>query len=242
MAPPPRGVRYGGAMLLRNASATLGLLLLAATALLGLSCKSRRGPAPEQARARLVREETLDIAWLPAPVSYWKDELERLGAVHGVAPDLLAIIVLVESGGNPQARSTTGAVGLMQIVPGTGRHIAAERQSTGHTDEKLYQPRYNLDFGAWYLTRQLQSFAVDDEARSVDLAAAAYNGGPTRLARHLQGDATLSGQTERYVRWVGGMWRERREPSSATYQAWLDAGGSRLVARAAHTLGLDESS
>ena len=81
--------------------------------------------------------------------------------------------------------------------------------------------------------------AAVDPSLTLERAAAAYNGGPGRLARHLRGEVPLSAQTERYVGWTGGMWRERREPRSATYAAWWDAGGERLVRRAARALGVE---
>jgi len=137
------------------------------------------------------------------------------------------------------AKSPSGALGLMQILPLTGRHIATERKLTGHSDRLLTNPDYNLDFGAWYLGTQLATFRTpDDGGRSVDLAAAAYNAGPGKLKRHLRGDDALTGETQRYIRWVGGMWRERFLERSDTYAAWWQAGGSHLVERAAEELGV----
>jgi soluble lytic murein transglycosylase len=157
-----------------------------------------------------------------------------------VDADLLAIVVLVESGGDPAAKSPSGALGLMQILPLTGRHIATERKLEGHKSARLVDPAYNLDFGAWYLSQQLGAFEIaDDRARTVDLAAAAYNAGPGKLARFLNAEEKLSSETERYIRWVGGMWRDRRAQTSDTYGAWWRAGGSRLVERAASAMKID---
>ncbi|MBI4957652.1 MAG: transglycosylase SLT domain-containing protein [Myxococcales bacterium] len=176
------------------------------------------------------------VDWLPASVTHWRADIETAAVVHGLPADLVAIVVLVESGGDPAARSPSGARGLMQILPPTGRHIAGVRALADHEDRRLVEPRYNLDLGAWYLARQRADFAADDPGKTVELVAAAYNGGPGRLARHLRGEGTLSAETDRYVGWVGGMWRERRAPRSVTYAAWWDAGGSRLVTRAARAL------
>ncbi len=172
-----------------------------------------------------------------AEIEHWRGDLERVAAERHVDADLLAIVVLVESGGNPRAKSPSGALGLMQILPLTGRHIATERKLSGHADKRLSDPGYNLDFGAWYLGVQLAAFATPhDGARTVDLAAAAYNAGPNRLKRHLRGDDSLTSETERYMRWVGGMWRERNAARSDTYAAWWRAGGSRLVEEAGEAL------
>lgn len=183
---------------------------------------------------------TIGISWLPKTVDYWRDGLERLGAANKVDPELLAIIVLVESGGNPEAKSKSGALGLMQIIPITGKHIAIERKLPAAPPTKLTDPDYNLDFGSWYIGHQLASFEVaGDRTRTVELAAAAYNGGPNKLKRHLNGAESLSNETQRYVQWVGGMWRERRKDRSSTYAKWWDAGGERLVRAAGTKLTLD---
>jgi soluble lytic murein transglycosylase-like protein len=217
-----------------------GLLL----ALLGCS-KKRSGDAPPEEAAPSTPDSadaavaptdeeppatTIGISWLPKTVDHWRDGLERLGATNNVDPELLAIIVLVESGGNPTAKSKSGALGLMQIIPLTGKHIATERKLPEQPKEKLTDPDYNLDFGAWYIGHQLLSFQVPgDRTRSIELAAAAYNGGPNKLKRHLNGAESLSNETQRYVKWVGGMWRERRKERSSTYAAWWSAGGERLI-------------
>jgi hypothetical protein len=211
-----------------------------ACALMALGLGACRGREQERAPERRASPESgvLDVPWLPGTVTHWRAEVERLARQHGLDPDLVAIVVLVESGGGPHARSGTGALGLMQILPLTGRYIAHERVLAGHSNERLLDSSYNLDFGSWYLARQAAAFAADDETRTVERAAAAYNGGPGRLGHYLRGDGTLSAETERYVGWVGGMWRERHEARSPTFVAWWQAGGWRLVRRAEADLGL----
>jgi hypothetical protein len=67
--------------------------------------------------------------------------------------------------------------------------------------------------------------------QSVALAAAAYNGGPGSVQRHL-GGGTLPAETTRYQAWVRQMWTERDASHSAGFQSWWDAGGRMLVAQA----------
>lgn len=170
------------------------------------------------------------IAWLPETVGAWREEILRAGAAHGLDPALIAIVMLVESGGNPRAQSGAGATGLMQVMPATAGDIAAQRGLALGLGG-LWEPATNIDFGAWYLARQLSAFgrAEDpDWQQSVELAASAYNGGPGSVQRLLNGGA-LPNETSRYRQWVGGMWRERGQAQSATYEAWLAAGGARLV-------------
>ncbi len=172
-----------------------------------------------------LRAETgqIRIPWLPSTIWPWLGELEAAAARYGVDPELLAIIVLVESGGNPLARSPSGAMGLMQVMP---FHFGAGQDA--------FDVRTNIDVGARYLAQQLRAFGHRDDPdwqRSVELAAAAYNGGPGSVGRYLRG-GTLPAESASYRRWVGGMWRERHDSHSPTYQAWLAAGGRHLIAAA----------
>ena len=177
----------------------------------------------------------VDIAWLPETLTPWLDLFEAAGARHRVDPELLAIIALVESGGDPGARSGAGAMGLMQVMPGTAADIARWRGIQGFKTSSLNEPALSIDFGAWYLARQLATFGLAEDPdwrTSVMRAAAAYNGGPGSVSGWLQGRA-LPAEAERYRTYVSGMWAERRAANSPAYERWLRAGGGRLVAAAA---------
>lgn len=174
-------------------------------------------------------------AWLPATVTRWSSEIEAAASAHGVDPALVALVVLVESAGRPTATSAAGATGLMQVMPGTAIEVA---QRTGATigPAGLAEPRTNLDLGTAYLAQMLAEFGRADDPdwqTSVELASAAYNGGPGHVGQHLTTGAPLFAEPAAYRAWVGGMWRERGLASSPTYAAWLAAGGNRLVAAAA---------
>jgi soluble lytic murein transglycosylase-like protein len=174
----------------------------------------------------------ISIDWLPTTIEPWQPLLLAAAARHRVDPELLAIIVLVESGGNPAAVSTSGALGLMQVMPATGQDIAQRRGITPFDSNQLYDPAVNIDFGAWYLAEQLRTFGRADDPdwqRSVELAAAAYNGGPGTVRRHLDSGAGLPAEAVRYQAYVGGMWSQRRAGESAAFKTWWDAGGYRLV-------------
>lgn len=90
---------------------------------------------------------------------------------HEVDGLLLAAIVAVESGFSPGAVSPRGAVGLMQILPSTGRAHGA--------DGDLLDPRVNVEVGSRYLRGLLDLYDGD-----LELALAAYNAGPTAVSRH----------------------------------------------------------
>jgi beta-lactamase regulating signal transducer with metallopeptidase domain len=177
--------------------------------------------APDPGRAS--PGAALGIEWLPEVIEPWKPALIDSAQRYGLDPALLAIVTLVESSGDPAARSPRGALGLMQLMPATAARIAAERQLSGYSDERLLEPAYNIDLGAWYLSRQLADLGARGlAARSVELAAVAYNAGPRALRSYLEDGAALPAETEHYRDLVLGMWNERHEPESATYAAWRE--------------------
>ncbi|MEZ4446206.1 MAG: transglycosylase SLT domain-containing protein [Polyangiaceae bacterium] len=204
----------------------LGLLALLA-ALGGCASAPATRPPPTMA-ANPVVAHRVSVAWLPPTVSRFAPTIEAASYRHGVDANLLAIVILVESGGDPYAQSPAGAKGLMQLMPATAADVASRRGIVGHNELRLLDPAYNIDLGAWYLARQIERFWTGQPDATVDQAAAAYNGGPGRLARN----EPMPLETQSYVRWVGGMWRERHLPYSDTFGGWMRAGGDRLVSRA----------
>lgn len=98
--------------------------------------------------------------------------------------DMLLIFALIrqESLFESLATSTASAHGLMQVVPPTGEQIAAELGwPPGYETADLYRPYVSLRFGTYYLAQQRDRF--DDR---IDVALAAYNGGPFRAERWLE--------------------------------------------------------
>jgi soluble lytic murein transglycosylase len=74
---------------------------------------------------------------------------------------------------DPAVGSPAGALGLMQIMPATGKQIAKEIQHPWRSKSVLLQPAVNLQFGAYYYRQMLDKFDGH-----FALAAAAYNAGP----------------------------------------------------------------
>jgi soluble lytic murein transglycosylase-like protein len=104
---------------------------------------------------------------------------------------LVAAVIWVESSGDPNAVSRTGAKGLMQLMPETAR-------SLGVAD--VLDPTENVEAGARYLRQQL------DDHRDLSLALAAYNAGPSAVARH--GGIPPYRETKKYVRRVLELYRK----------------------------------
>jgi hypothetical protein len=219
-------VTAGEAPVMDLTGVNIGRLLIPAEAVIAAAAAEAK-PEPG-----VAGQPSLALPWLPPAVARWSDLLSVAGRRHGVDPQLLAIVVLVESGGNPLATSPAGALGLMQVMPATGADIARQRGIAPFDAAQLYEPAVNVDFGAWYLARQLAAFGLADDQdwqRSVTLAAAAYNGGPGTVQRHVTSGAPLPAESARYQRWVGGLWQERHDAAPATLAAWLAAGGQTLV-------------
>lgn len=93
----------------------------------------------------------------------------QAATAYGVPPGLFLALVNQESGWNPSAVSSAGAMGLTQLMPGTA-------QALGVTDP--FNAMQNLMGGAHYLAQQLAAFGGNEE-----LALAAYNAGPAAVAR-----------------------------------------------------------
>jgi soluble lytic murein transglycosylase-like protein len=206
--------------------------LLPALLALSLACVAcQKEPARPPQQPIAVAHRT-SIQWLPHSVRRYGPLIDEASFRHGVDANLLAVMVLVESGGDAFATSPKGAMGLMQLMPATARDIATERGMPMHVDARLYDPAYNIDLGAYYIARQMRRFWNGDALESVTRAAGAYNGGPARMARHLDRGEPLPEETLRYQRWVAGMWSERFMPTSAAFNGWWQAGGERMVAKA----------
>jgi len=105
---------------------------------------------------------TLGIRF-PDAVRQWCNLIQVYSVKNGLAPDLVAAVVLQESGGNPQAYSTDGAVGLMQVMPSDGLAAAfqcpaspcfAKRPSMS----QLLDPEFNISFGTSMLAGMIQKY------------------------------------------------------------------------------------
>jgi len=99
---------------------------------------------------------------------------------HALDPQLLLAVMHVESGFNPRARGPAGALGLMQVMPSSGRLMARELDIPWHGPATLYEPKINVQIGAAYLARMHKQF------EDMELSLAAYNMGPGALQAMLR--------------------------------------------------------
>lgn len=102
---------------------------------------------------------------------------------YGVNPCLVKAVIHAESGYNPNAVSSKGASGLMQLMPGTAKSLkVADR----------FNPKDNVEGGVKYLRFLLDTFRGD-----VSLAVAAYNAGLSKVAKY--GGIPPYNETRTYV-------------------------------------------
>ena len=98
------------------------------------------------------------------------------------APPLTQAVALTESDGGNKNLSPSGAVGIMQILPGTFNYVAKKYKLEGYDITKTPD---NLAIGSIYLGEQLKRFGSARGA-GLELALAAYNTGPGRVSDALQ--------------------------------------------------------
>ena len=95
------------------------------------------------------------------------DFIAASATTHGVAAELVASVIAVESNFNPNAVSVKSARGLMQLMPETAARFGVKN---------IFDPKQNIDAGTQYLKELLLRYKGD-----LRLTLAAYNAGPDRV-------------------------------------------------------------
>jgi soluble lytic murein transglycosylase len=109
-------------------------------------------------------------------------------------PALLAAVIYQESKFEADARSTSGAIGLMQLLPDTAKGIAIHTGGTRFRVSDLYDPEINVRYGAWYLRHLM------DKYENEQTALAAYNAGQNNVDRWRRaGRGIQFAETREYV-------------------------------------------
>lgn len=137
----------------------------------------------------LPREAAPERFWRLAFPFPYRAEITRLAKQRGLDPYFVAALIRQESEFDPAAVSRAGAIGLMQVMPPTGRQLARQLRLGVSTNSRLRQPLFNLQLGTYYLRKLL-----DARGGSEEETLAGYNAGASRV-----------------VRWM--TWGEYREPS-----------------------------
>lgn len=123
---------------------------------------------------------------VPVPAAQLTDLIDRYAGENELDPRLVRAVMQVESGYNAAARSSKGAMGLMQLMPQT---------ASSYDVSDPYDPEENVRAGAAYLRAMMDRF--DD---NLEYALAGYNAGPEAVVRY--GGVPPYPETRAYVEHV----------------------------------------
>jgi len=122
-------------------------------------------PPAEQVNTPQPEEMASDDCTLsnryPENIQQWCAYIQHAATEHQLDPNLIAAVMLQESGGNPDAYSRSGAVGLMQVMPRDGK--AAEFMCVNGpcfanrpSSQELFDPQFNIEYGVRMLAGLIQ--------------------------------------------------------------------------------------
>jgi len=127
---------------------------------------------------------------------------------RGLDPALVAAVIYQESKFRSGAKSSSGAIGLMQLTPATAHGIAVRTGGAAFHTNDLYDPEINIRYGSWYLHNLFVKYGRER------LVLAAYNAGQGNVDRwRAAGKSIQFAETRAYV--------ERVEHLKSVYRrAW----------------------
>lgn len=149
---------------------------------------------PTDPRYGLVSRSSHISPHVPRNYAVFEEIISEAATRHGLDPDLIRAIIQIESGGIPDARSSKGAIGLMQLMPDTSLNLAVSNP---------FDPKANIWGGTRYLSQLLERFRGN-----LVLTLAAYNAGPEKVEKY--GGIPPYPETRRYVRKVLNQWQKYR--------------------------------
>ena len=136
------------------------------------------------------RTRRLSTKLVALPDTHLEPMIARHSGNQNLDPRLVRALIQAESGYNVRAISNKGAIGLMQLMPGTASEL----------NVNPYDPDQNIQGGTMYLRQMIDHFAG-----KVELAIAAYNAGPGAVEKH-RGIPPFA-ETRDYVKRVLALWR-----------------------------------
>jgi hypothetical protein len=203
-----------------------GVLLISIIWIISTLITHSRIPLKSQA-------DRITSPWIPPTVKKWEPQIDDMAKKYQLDPNFIAIIMTMESGGNPKAVSPIGARGLMQVTEPTAKDIAGKYLKQPVAKYNLDDPNTNIEFGVAYLAKLRQIFGDWKQGPSwdytVELVAASYNGGGSAGNSIYTGKGLTNTETVVYSRDAFNMWRERFAKDSPTYDRWLERGGQTLI-------------
>ncbi len=114
------------------------------------------------------------------PVRY-KSTILKYSKVYNLNPEVVSAVINIESGFDKNAKSSVGAIGLMQLMPDTAIEIAEKLNVNDFTVNMLYSPEVNIRFGCYYLNYLCTMFDGN-----LTNALASYNAGFNKVKGWLE--------------------------------------------------------
>ena len=119
----------------------------------------------------------------------YEEYVEKYAKEYNVDPLLVFSIIKAESNFKKDAKSTSKAKGLMQIMDSTAKEIA-KKNNIELTDENILDPEINIEIGTIYLSQLIEKY------NSVELAIAAYNAGHGNVDKWISQDTLKEDGTD----------------------------------------------
>lgn len=116
---------------------------------------------------------------------HWNVLIEEIAPQYGVDKFLVKAVMRQESGFDPFAYSSKGAIGLMQVTEAAGQDWAWAVGRKDFGRDLLWDPRANVEAGSWYLARALRRWSDKSEEERIPFALAEYNAGYGNVQRWL---------------------------------------------------------
>lgn len=123
-----------------------------------------------------------NIKWIVRTIYpiHYHDLIEKYAKEYEIDPYLVVAIMKNESRFDPNAISKKDAKGLMQIAPITGEWASKKLEIPNYSEDMLFQPELNIQFGIWYLNVLKQEFSDN-----IELIIAGYNAGNGNVKKWL---------------------------------------------------------
>lgn len=129
--------------------------------------------------------------WIsPARFQQYNKFIVSVANEYQLDPMLLKAVIWQESHFDAKKYGTAGERGLMQVREKAADEWARERKIENFQPDQLFEPRTNLEAGAWYLHRGLEHWA--NQPDPIAFALAEYNAGASRVQRWAGGDVAIS--------------------------------------------------
>jgi soluble lytic murein transglycosylase len=187
----------------------------------GINAVKRAYPQYLAAGGEELPPDVLEVLF---PMAYW-GLIQKYAPARGLDPYVIAALMAQESTFDAEIRSHANAIGLMQIVPATGRRYARQLRIPRFNSAKLTDPEINVRIGTAYFADLVDRFG------GVHHALASYNAGPSPVSRWIAEKPGVARdefiddipypETQNYVKRILG--------TAEDYRRLYTQGGGRLV-------------